>query len=98
MNIMRLTALLFICFTVSAVAIDFKDELVDWSLIAISSAGAYTFSQTGPFFDEAFVDRMKRIIHEDLAMSAEIDLRRWRERPARQRLLENFFHLLAPIL
>ncbi len=53
---MRLTALLFIFFAISTVAIDFKDELVDWSLIALSSAGAYTFSQTGPFFDEAFVD------------------------------------------
>ena len=49
-------------------------------------------------FDAGFTNQLKRVILEDLAASEEINLTRWRARSTSQRLLENFCHLLAPIL
>lgn len=49
-------------------------------------------------FDPDFVDRLKRVILNDLAAAEEVHLIEWRARPKSQRLLENFCHLLAPIL
>lgn len=49
-------------------------------------------------FNAAFVNRLKRIIIEDLAHSEEVNLTQWRARPTSQRLKENFCHLLAPVL
>lgn len=49
-------------------------------------------------FDPGFANRLKRVILEDIAAADEISLTRWRARPTSQRLLENFCHLLAPIL
>jgi cardiolipin synthase len=49
-------------------------------------------------FDEAFVGELKRIVLEDLAASRELELARWRQRPAVQRALENACSLLTPIL
>ena len=49
-------------------------------------------------FDAGFTNQLKRVILEDLAAAEEINLTRWRARSTSQRLLENFCHLLAPIL
>ncbi|AKJ64489.1 cardiolipin synthase [Kiritimatiella glycovorans] len=49
-------------------------------------------------YDEHFVDVMKRIILEDESLSREIDLASWQRRPAYQRIQENLFSLMTPIL
>jgi cardiolipin synthase len=49
-------------------------------------------------YDEPFIYNLNRIIARDMAQSDEIDLIRWRKRPARQQLLENFCNLLTPVL
>ena len=48
--------------------------------------------------DEEAIDRLKLIIHEDLANSREIRLELWRRRSARQRLAENLCSLMTPVL
>lgn len=48
--------------------------------------------------DERFINRLKRIVLEDLALSDEIGLEAWRRRPVARRLKENFCHLLTPVL
>lgn len=49
-------------------------------------------------YDEGFIDRLKRVVLEDLARSDEIEPAAWRRRPAARRLLENACNLLTPIL
>jgi len=48
--------------------------------------------------DEGFTDEMKRIVLEDEAKSKEIDLARWRARPAWKKMAENLAFLMTPIL
>ncbi len=49
-------------------------------------------------YDDVFINELKRIVLEDIAYSAELDLTTWRMRPKKQRLMENFCSLLTPIL
>jgi len=49
-------------------------------------------------YDVGFVDRLKRVIVEDLAASQELELNTWQDRPLPQQLLENFCSLLTPVL
>ena len=49
-------------------------------------------------YDEALIGELKRVVLEDLALSEELALVQWRSRPIRQRLLENFCHLMTPVL
>jgi cardiolipin synthase A/B len=49
-------------------------------------------------YDNSFVGELKRVVLEDLAMSEELSLAAWRKRPVSRHLLENFCHLLAPML
>ncbi len=48
--------------------------------------------------DEAFADRLKRIVLDDEAQSQEITLTEWRKRPRWHRLVENACSLLTPVL
>ena len=49
-------------------------------------------------YDSEFIADMKNVIRQEIALSHEIDLAAWRQRPLRQRMLENFCSLLTPIL
>ncbi|NLB60746.1 MAG: cardiolipin synthase [Lentisphaerae bacterium] len=49
-------------------------------------------------FDAPFINALKRIILADIAHSQELTLAAWQARPAGRRLLENFCHLLTPLL
>ena len=49
-------------------------------------------------YDSAFIDQLKRLVLEDIAASAELDLATWRRRSLPRQMAENFCHLLAPIL
>ncbi len=49
-------------------------------------------------FDNGFVNALKRIVLADIAHSNELTLAVWQARPAARRLLENFCHLLMPVL
>ncbi len=48
--------------------------------------------------DEAVVDKLKGFVHEDIALSREISLNEWRQRPAMQKLAENLCALMTPVL
>jgi len=48
--------------------------------------------------DPVFADQLKEIVLEDIALSDEINLTAWRQRPIPQRIVENFCHLLTPVL
>ncbi len=49
-------------------------------------------------FDNGFVNALKRIVLSDIAQSDELTLADWQTRPVARRLLENFCHLLMPVL
>ncbi len=49
-------------------------------------------------YSEPFADALKNIIHEDIALSDEITLNEWQQRPAHRRLLENLAALMTPVL
>ncbi|MBC8453716.1 cardiolipin synthase [PVC group bacterium] len=49
-------------------------------------------------YNEAFSDKMKRIVLDDEAQSEEVILAQWRIRPAWKRMAENLAFLLSPVL
>ncbi len=49
-------------------------------------------------YDETFINKLKRIMLEDLAESTEMNLNAWRNRPAIHKVAENVCHLFTPIL
>lgn len=49
-------------------------------------------------FDTVFINKLKKIIIDDLAVSNEIDAMQWRQRPIINQIAENFCNLLTPIL
>ncbi|MCU0857953.1 MAG: cardiolipin synthase [Pontiellaceae bacterium] len=49
-------------------------------------------------YSEPFADAMKNIIHEEIDLSHEIILTRWRNRPQYKQLLENIAALMSPVL
>mgnify|MGYP000063215514 CR=1 FL=1 len=36
--------------------VDFREEIIDWGIVAVAGAGAYVFSTTGPFCEQSFID------------------------------------------
>ena len=48
--------------------------------------------------DETAVNNLKRIVHEDIEASTELDLNEWLKRPTIQKLGENLFALMTPVL
>ncbi len=48
--------------------------------------------------DESTVDKLKLIIHEDIDQGTELNLNKWVQRPAIQKLAENLCALMTPIL
>ena len=49
-------------------------------------------------FDHAFADSLKSMLTEDISNSREVDLAAWSRRPASERMLENLFSLMVPVL
>ena len=49
-------------------------------------------------YDETFINTLKRIVLDDIALSDEVILAAWRRRPPARRLAENFCSLLTPML
>lgn len=49
-------------------------------------------------YDGPFIDRLKSVMLEEIALSQEIDLARWRQRPLAHRMRENACSILTPIL
>jgi cardiolipin synthase len=49
-------------------------------------------------YDAPFINRLKEAMLEELALSHELDLNLWRQRPLAQRMRENACSLLTPIL
>jgi cardiolipin synthase len=49
-------------------------------------------------YDDAFINRLKEIVLEEISLSDEINLGEWRLRPSRQRIMENLSYLMMPIL
>lgn len=49
-------------------------------------------------YDDEFINRLKRIVLNDLAQSDELELAAWRRRPASRRMLENLAFLMMPVL
>ncbi len=48
--------------------------------------------------DETTVNKLKRIVHEDMEQSTELNLNEWLQRPAIQKLGENLCSLMTPVL
>lgn len=49
-------------------------------------------------YDNVFIRKLRKIVLNDLALSDGIDLAQWRRRPTKRKLLENFCHLMTPVL
>jgi cardiolipin synthase len=49
-------------------------------------------------FDTVFLNRLKGIVLEDIALSDELKLDAWRARPQWRRMMENLAFLMMPIL
>ncbi len=49
-------------------------------------------------FDSGFIGRLKQIVLNDISMSDELSLDKWRRRPAYQAVLENLAYLMMPVL
>ena len=48
--------------------------------------------------DDCFIEQLKEIVLNDIALSDQLELNTWRARPAMRRLAENFCSLLTPVL
>ncbi len=81
-----------------------KAMLVDDELVIVGTANMdvrslrLNYETCMAVFDAGFVDKMKRIVLEDLARSREIVPAVWKQRPLHRRLAENFCSLLTPML
>lgn len=49
-------------------------------------------------YGDAFINRLKEVILEEISLSHELDLELWRRRPLSQRMRENACSILTPIL
>jgi len=56
------------------------------------------YETTVLFSDEAAVNKLKLIVHEDMEQSTELNLNEWLQRPSIQKLGENLCSLMAPVL
>jgi len=80
-----------------------KAMLIDGAISVIGSANldprslVFNYETNLVVFDTPFAERLKRVIHNDLMDSEELFYAKWRQRPKRQQVLENFFNLFHPI-
>jgi cardiolipin synthase len=49
-------------------------------------------------YDDKFIDKLKQIALEDMALSSEVDLRIWQTRSTFSRMFENLAYLMMPVL
>lgn len=56
------------------------------------------YETTTLFEDEASIDKLKLMVHEDMDLSTEIILNEWIKRPSLQKLAENLCALMTPVL
>lgn len=49
-------------------------------------------------FDNEFIQKLRKIVCEDFALGTEINPEKWRRRPLGRKMIENFCHLLTPVL
>ncbi|HMP71645.1 MAG TPA: cardiolipin synthase [Kiritimatiellia bacterium] len=81
-----------------------KALLVDDEIAMIGSANLdvrslrLNYETNLVIYDDAFTNRLKQIMLEELAHSNELDLEHWRRRPLRYKLAENFCHIFKPML
>lgn len=81
-----------------------KAMLVDDALAIVGSANLdvrslrLNYETNLVVFDAPFINALKRIVLRDIAESDELTLAEWQSRPPARRLLENFCHLLTPML
>jgi len=81
-----------------------KAMVIDDSIALVGTANLdvrsleLNYETTVLFEDEIAVNKLKRIIHEDIDSSKEIILNEWINRPTIQKLGENLFSLMTPIL
>ncbi len=81
-----------------------KAMLVDDELALVGTANLDTrslrlnYETNLAVYDAVFIDKLKRIMLEDISLSTELELSTWRRRPLRKQMAENFCRLLSPIL
>lgn len=81
-----------------------KGLIVDDSVAMIGSANLdvrslkLNYETNLMMYDADFINRLKRIMLEEVAMSTELNLAVWRQRPLSQRMKENACSILTPIL
>ena len=80
-----------------AMVIDSNIALVGTANLDVRSL-ELNYETTVLFEDEATANKLKRIIHDDMQASNELDLNEWVKRPMIQKLGENLFSLMTPIL
>jgi cardiolipin synthase len=52
---------------------------------------AWNYESNLNIFDEAFASKMEAMFERDLAVSARVTLKEWKERPFGEKFLENFY-------
>ncbi|MCA1807890.1 MAG: cardiolipin synthase [Kiritimatiellia bacterium] len=81
-----------------------KAFMVDDHIVMIGSANLdirslqLNYETNLLIFDRDFADKFKPMIINDLNAATEIRPNEWRSRPGHRKLMENFCHLLSPIL
>jgi len=80
-----------------AMAIDDTIALVGTANIDIRSL-ELNYETTVLFEEEKAVAKLKRMIHEDMEQSTELNLNTWLQRPSSQKLAENLCALMTPVL
>ncbi|MCL1921075.1 MAG: cardiolipin synthase [Kiritimatiellaeota bacterium] len=80
-----------------------KALVIDSGIAVIGSANLdprslfFNYETNLVIFGNAFAERLRRTLHDDLMASEEILYPKWRKRPKWQQLKENFFNLFHPI-
>ena len=81
-----------------------KAMVVDGTVALVGSANLdvrsleLNYETTILVSDETTVNKLKRIVHEDMEQSTELNLNEWLRRPAIQKLGENLCSLMTPVL
>ena len=81
-----------------------KAVVVDDTLVLVGTANLdvrslrLNYETDLAVYGATFIETMKGVIQQEMALSDEINLAVWRTRPLRQRLMENFCSLLSPSL
>ena len=81
-----------------------KAMIIDSSVAITGTANLDTrslelnYETTVLFEDESAVNRLKRLVYEDIEKSTELDLNKWINRSSFQKLAENLCSLMTPVL